>query len=108
MNRPTLTPEQQAEAQRLYDVLRQAADTDLRDLAELLASKADNALLGATEFQVREAVHHLGATALETALQGRKKGGTTALAAPVPTAARRHASRGGRPRPSKALSAPSA
>lgn len=107
MDRPTLTPEQQTEAQRIYNVLRQAADNDLRDLAELLASKADNELFGATEFQVRQAVHKIGATALETALQGRKKGATMAPAAPAPTAARRHASRGDRPRPCKAPSAPS-
>lgn len=102
MDRPTLTPEQQSEAQRIYDVLRQAADADLRDLSELLATKADNELLGATEFQVRDAVHKIGAKALETALQGRKKGATTAPAAPAPTAKRRHASRGDRPRRSKA------
>jgi len=108
MHRPTLTPEQQVEAQRLYDVLRQAADADLRDLAHLLAAKADSELFGATEFQVRDAVHKIGAKAIETALQGRKKGATTAPAAPAPTAAKRPASRGGRPRQSKAPSAPSA
>jgi hypothetical protein len=102
MDRPTLSPEQQSEAQRIYEVLRQAADTDLRDLAELLAAKTDNELLGATEFQVRDAVHKIGAKALETALQGRKKGATTAPAAPAPTAAKQHASRGDRPRQSKA------
>lgn len=102
MDRPTLSPEQQAEAQRIYDVLRQAADTDLRDLAEMLASKADHELFGATEFQVRDAVHKIGAKALETTLQGRKKGATTAPAVPARTAARRHASRGDRPRQSKA------
>jgi hypothetical protein len=108
MDRPTLTPDQQAEAQRIYDVLRQAADADLHNLAQLLATKADGDLLGATEFQVRDAVHKIGAKALEAALQGRKKGGTRAPAAPAPTAARRHASRGGRPKRSKAPSAPSA
>jgi hypothetical protein len=76
MAHPTLTPEQQAEAQRLYQLLRQAADDDLRGLAELLASKADSQLLGATEFEVRDRVHRLGATALQAALDGRKKGAT--------------------------------
>lgn len=70
MDRPTLTPQQQAQAQHISDVLRQAADADLRDLAEMLASKGDNELLGTTEFQVRDAVHPIGAKALETALQG--------------------------------------
>jgi len=108
MDRPTLTPEQQAEGQRIYDVLRQAADADLRELAQLLAAKADADLFGATEFQARDAAHRIAAKALEAALQGRKKGGTTAPAAPAPTAARRRASRGGRPGSSKAPSAPSA
>ena len=102
MDRPILTTQQQAEAQRIYDVLRQAADADLRDLAELLATKADHELFGATEFQVRDAVHKIGAKALETALLGRKKGATTAPAAPARTAKRRHASTGDRPRQSKA------
>jgi hypothetical protein len=71
-----LTPEQRAEADRIYQALRQAADHDLRALAELLAAKEDHELLGRTEFQVRAAVHRLGAEALEAALAGRKKRGT--------------------------------
>ena len=39
MSRPTLTPEQQAEAQRIYQLRRRATDDDLRDMAELLAGK---------------------------------------------------------------------
>jgi hypothetical protein len=74
--RQTPTPEQQAEADRLYDALRRAADADLRELAELLATKPDAQLLGATEFEVRDKVHRLGAKALQAALDGRKKGGT--------------------------------
>ena len=102
MDRPTLTLEQQAEAQRIYDILRQAADADLRQLAELLAAKADHEIFGATEFQVRDAVHKIGAKALETALQGRKKGATTAPVAPAPTAAKPPVSRDDRPKRSKA------
>jgi hypothetical protein len=100
MARPTLTPQQQAEAQRIYEVLRRATDADLRDMAELLASKADGEIFGATEFQVRDAVHRVGARAIEAALDGRKKGATTAPAAPAPAAARRPSSRGGKARPS--------
>ena len=70
-----LTPEQQAEAQRLFDALQQPFLDEARRLAELLASKPDAQLLGKTEFEVRDAVHRLGARALETALEGRKKGG---------------------------------
>ncbi len=71
-----LTPEQQAEADRIYLALRQATDDDLRRLAALLASKPDAELLGQTEFQVRDAVHAVGAKAIQTALAGRKKRGT--------------------------------
>jgi len=46
----------------------------------LLAAKPTTQLLGATEFEVREAVHRLGARTLEAALDGRKKGGTKAPA----------------------------
>jgi hypothetical protein len=98
MARPSLTPEQQAEAQRIYDVLRRATDADLRDVAELLAGKADGELFGATESQVRDAVHRIGAKAIETALQGREKGATTAPAAPAPAATRPPGSSGGRAR----------
>jgi hypothetical protein len=70
-----LSPEQKAEAQRLFEAFQQPFLDEARHLAELLASKADAQLLGKTEFEVREAVHRLGANALQTALQGRKKGG---------------------------------
>jgi len=71
-----LTPEQQAQAQRLFEVLQGVFLDEARRLAELLASKPDAQLLGKTEFEVRDAVHQLGATALQAALQKRKKGGT--------------------------------
>jgi hypothetical protein len=72
-----LTAEQRAEAERIYQVLRQTTEKDLRNLAELLASKPDDQLLGRTEFQVRDAVHAIGALALQTALEGRKKKAAT-------------------------------
>jgi hypothetical protein len=71
-----LPPEQADLAERLYQTLRQAADSDLRGLAELLATKPDRQLLGQTEFEVRDRVHKIGAKAFETALDERKKGGT--------------------------------
>jgi hypothetical protein len=104
MARPPLTPEQQAEAQRIYEVLRSAADADLRGVAELLAGKADGELFGATEFQVRDAVLRIGAKALEAAFDGRKKGATTAPAGPAPAAGGPPSSRGARPRRSSARS----
>jgi hypothetical protein len=71
-----LTPPQKAEAQRLFEALQAPFLDEARRLAELLASKADAQLLGKTEFEVRDAVHRLGATALQAALDGRKKRGT--------------------------------
>jgi hypothetical protein len=71
-----LTPDQAELSDRIYQSLRQAADADLRLLAELLASKPDRQLLGQTEFEVRDLVHKIGARAFETALDERKKGAT--------------------------------
>ena len=84
MSRAPLTSEQQAEA-------------DLRELAELLATKDDRTTFGATEFAVRDLVLRVGAKAVEAALAGRKKGGTTAPPAPAPTAGSRPSSSAGRP-----------
>jgi hypothetical protein len=78
VSRLPLTPDQAALSDRIYQSLRQAADSDLRLLADLLASKPDHQLLGRTEFEVRDLVHKIGATALETALDERKRGDTRA------------------------------
>ena len=75
-----LTPEQAEQADRIFQALRQSAENDLRCLAELLASKPDSQLLGATEFAVRDLVHRIGAKAIETALDERKKGATAGRA----------------------------
>ena len=75
-----LTPEQEAEAQRLAELLKAAFAAEAENLARLLAGKGDAQLLGKTEFEVRDAVHRLGAKAIETALRERKKGGTAAPA----------------------------
>jgi hypothetical protein len=42
----------------------------------LLARKPDDQLFGPTEFQLRDLVHRLGAHALQTAAEQRKKGAT--------------------------------
>jgi len=76
MSGPELTPEQQAEAQRIEGILMESVRDDVRVIAELLASKPDHQLLGKTEYEVRDRVHRIGAKAIETALNGRKKGGT--------------------------------
>lgn len=71
-----LTPEQEAEAQRLAQIIGQKAQEEALRLARLLASTPDAQLLGKTEFEIRDRVHALGAFALEAALQERKKGAT--------------------------------
>jgi hypothetical protein len=72
----SLAPEQQDEAQRIERVLMESVRDDIRMIAELLASKSDRQILGRTEFEVRDIVHKIGATAFETALGERKKRGT--------------------------------
>jgi hypothetical protein len=76
MSAPDPTPEQADLEERIYQGLRQSCDRDLRKMAKLLASKPYNKLLGPTEFEVRDIVHDLGAKALQTALDERKKGDT--------------------------------
>jgi hypothetical protein len=71
-----LTPEQEAEAQRLAETIALKAKEELLQLTRLLVSKQDHELFGQTEFQVRDLVHQIGARALETAVNERKKGGT--------------------------------
>jgi hypothetical protein len=92
--RPALTAEQQVEADRIRDALLEASAGDIRELAELLASTDDTNTFGAAEFTVRDIAHRIGARAIEAALEGRKKGGTTGPAAPVPTATRPPSSNG--------------
>ena len=95
-----LTPEQRAEAQRIRQTLLAAADDDIRELADLLATKDDSNTFGATEFAVRDIVLRIGATAIETVLEGRKKGGTTGRPGPALGATNPPASNAGEPSPS--------
>ena len=71
-----LTPEQEAEAQRLANIIAEKAKQEALHMARLLVSKKDHELLGATEFEIRDRAHRLGAQAIETALRERKKGAT--------------------------------
>jgi hypothetical protein len=96
MDTPTLTPEQQEEADRIYEILRRNSEKDLRQLAQLLASKPDGQLLGATEFELRDRALEIAAMALETALTERKKGGTKVPASPAPSAAKTPSSNAGK------------
>jgi hypothetical protein len=98
--RPELTPEQRAEAERIRQALLDESADDLRELAELLATRDDSNTFGAAEFAVRDIVHRIGAKAIETALEGRKKGATSVPPAPVPGAASPPGSSVGGPSPS--------
>ena len=92
-----LTPDQEAEARRIFESLKDKADAELMAVARLLASKDTGELFGRTEFEVRDRVHAIGAKAIEGALAGRKKGGTAAQASPAGTATARPASSATRP-----------
>lgn len=81
-----LTPEQLAQAQWHFEVMKNAVAEDLWRIACLMAGKPEEQLLGRTEFEVREHVLRIGAKAIETALNERKKGGTKGAASYASTA----------------------
>jgi len=81
-----LAPEQLAEAQRNFEVMKKAVEEDLWRIACLMAGKPDSQLLGRTEFEVRDHVLQIGAKAVETAINGRKKRGIRGAASSVENA----------------------
>ena len=90
-----LTPDQHVEADRLYAALVAATAADLRALAEQLATTTDRTIFGANEFVIRDLARGIAAKAIETALEERKKGGTTGRVAPARGAAKPPASSAG-------------
>jgi hypothetical protein len=72
----TLTPEQEAQAQRIAAIIGKKAQEEILNMARIMASKRDAELLGATEFEIRDRGLNIVAHAIETALNERKKGGT--------------------------------
>ncbi len=76
MSDVVLTPAQEVEAQRLAEIIAQKTKEEVLLMARLLVSKEDHELLGDTEFEIRDRVHRIGAHAIETAVNRRKKGGT--------------------------------
>lgn len=78
MERVRLTEQQEAEAERIKDILMAKARVEIDRMARLLASKENGELLGATEFQLRDSCHRLGAAGIDAALEVRKKRGTAA------------------------------
>jgi len=73
--RQELNADQEAEAQRIYERLEAAFDQERMRMARLMASKGNHELFGATEYEVRDRVHELGARVLETAAEERQKKG---------------------------------
>jgi hypothetical protein len=71
-----LTPEQEAQAKRIAEIISQKVQDEALQMARLLVSKPDQEFFGKTEYEIRDRVHRIGACAIETALQERKKGGT--------------------------------
>jgi hypothetical protein len=71
-----LTPEQEAEAQRMAAIVGKRAQEEALQMMRIMASKPDAQLLGASEFEIRDRAHKLAAFAIETAVNERKKGGT--------------------------------
>jgi hypothetical protein len=89
------TPEELAEVQRIHDVLLNAMDREIWQIAELMVGKRDDQLFGETEFTLRDKVLRMGAQALEATVDDRKKRGTRAAASSAPTAARTDVSSAG-------------
>jgi hypothetical protein len=81
-----LTPEQEAEAQLLYQRLLSTFEQEALQVARLMASKDTRHLLGQTEFQLRDRLLQLGSKVLQAALDERKKGGTKVPAPAAPSA----------------------
>jgi len=71
-----LTAEQEAEAQRLAEIIGRKAREEALQMARLLVSKPDAEIFGQTEYELRDRAHGFAAFALEAALHERKKGGT--------------------------------
>lgn len=75
MEEQRLTPEQEAEAEHITEIVLEAVKKDIREMARLMVSKKDENLLGETEFDVRKICHGIGAKVIETTAERRKKGG---------------------------------
>jgi len=71
-----LTVEQEDQAKRIAEIIGRKAQEEALVMARLLVSKTDQEFFGKTEYEIRDRVHRIGACAIETALQERKKGGT--------------------------------
>jgi hypothetical protein len=69
---PQLNEAQECEAKALEAKIRHVVDQEISSLARLLVSKSESDLFGATEFQIRDLVLRVGATAFAEHLRGEK------------------------------------
>lgn len=72
--------EESLETERIIGLVMNAIEDDVRQMAKALASRRDDQLLGAGEFDLRDRVLKAGCHILEAAINDRKKGGTKAAA----------------------------
>ena len=94
-----LTAEQEQEALRVADIVLARTRAEVVQAARLLVSKPNREFFGATEFQLRDAMHRVGAVTIETALEERKKRGTKVPRSSARTARRTPNSRATTPKP---------
>lgn len=74
----------QREVERFKELFLKAAESEAENIARLLASQADNELLGRTEFELRHLILRVGGKTLEACTNQRaKKGGTKVAASRV-------------------------
>lgn len=86
MDAKELTAVEEAEAQRIADIVIARARVEAIQIGRLLATRRNSELFGETEFQIRDAVHRIGAVAMESALEERKKRGIKDLSSSAPSA----------------------
>lgn len=96
----SLSPEQQAEADRIYSALLSAAAEDIRALANQMATTTDATIFGENEFTLRDIILRVAAKGVEIALEGRKKGGTRGPVEAATAAGNRPVSSAGGAKPS--------
>ncbi len=91
--RPSLSAEQEAEAQALAHRIRELTEDEFLQIARLLVSKSERDIFGDTEFQVRDTLIQAGAKAFEEHLR-QKKTATGDAVSTVRVASKQPSSRG--------------
>ena len=71
--RPSLSAQQEAEAQALADRIRELTEEEFLQIARLLVSKSERDIFGDTEFQVRDILNRAGAKAFGEHLRQKKR-----------------------------------